>query len=118
MHSPFFNLLLNYYLLMELTEDLKKLLESQGFFYIREIPGQGICALYRLIYTIGLCYGIREYEHFPGTHNYDGRYCYKELAEAKISIISWNGIDDPPGNWIKHKGNRGEYQNPAYQEYD
>lgn len=82
-------------------------LESQGYFNIRNIPGRGICGLFRFIFTVGLCYGINE-------HGYIRRYCYSNLVDAISALEKWDGDNDPGGNWIKHKGNF-EYKNPNYE---
>jgi hypothetical protein len=78
-----------------------------GFFELREVPGKGLCGLYRMIFTVGLCYNMQEDEF----DMYEGRYCFPSLLDAKTSLHEWDGSGDPPGNWIKHKGKR-EYSNP------
>lgn len=94
---------------MENTE-LFEHLRNEGYFNIKEIPGQGICALYRMAFTIGLLCHCDE-------TGYSGRYCFKHIYEAIEAINTWNGENDPPGNWIKHKGGeKGEYSNPNYEE--
>jgi len=70
---------------------------------LREIPGRGLCALFRFMFTVGLVYGIDEI-------GYVGRYCYSNLADAKKDLGIWDGKEDPPGDWIKHKGET-EYSN-------
>jgi hypothetical protein len=79
-------------------------LEEQGYFGVKEISGRGICGLMRFAFTVGLCYGLDE-------TGYVGRYCYSELLDAKTALRDWDGIGDPPGPWIKHKGYV-EYSNP------
>lgn len=83
---------------------MKEFLESQGYYDIREIRGRGLCGLYRFIFTVGLCYGLDEY-------SYKGRYCFDSASEAKKAIDTWDGKEDPDGDWIKHKGSV-EYSNP------
>lgn len=75
----------------------------------REINGRR-CGLYRFIFTVGL---ILDYD--PGNHFelYSGRYCYEHLADAKEALHAWDGAVDPPGPWIKYKGNGGERSNPS-----
>lgn len=71
----------------------------------KEIPGQGICALQRMMFTTGLFVGINEV-------GYRGRYCYSNYADAKEALEQWDGFGDPPGPWIKWKGEGGDRSNP------
>jgi hypothetical protein len=89
-----------------LTPELKKELEDQGYLQIKEIPGRGICALRKFMFTIGLCHGIDR-------TGYVGRFCYPHnlAVHAVLAIIDWDGKDDPSGDWIKHKGFPYEYSN-------
>jgi hypothetical protein len=89
-------------------DQLFKYLETEGYSHLTEIPGRGICGVTRMIYTTGLVYGIDRY-------SYKGRYCFETMAVAVQSLNEWSGADDPPGDWIKHKG-RIEYSNPNYQK--
>lgn len=76
-----------------------------------EIPGFGICALMRMVFTVGIVYDIN-------TWGIGGRYCYHSYAEAKEALHTWKGNCDAPGNWIKRKDKAfGEINNPNYQ-YD
>jgi len=91
-------------------KDLKTFLENEGcYFDLKEIKGRGFCGLEIMIFTTRLWYGL----------TYEGReggYDYKSLNEAKAALNLWDGISDPPGNWIKHKGGKGEYLNPNLQK--
>lgn len=89
---------------MILTPEIKSILESEGYFNLKIIEGRGVVGLFRFIFTVGLVYGISEYD-------YKGRYCYPNLHDATASLEKWDGKEDPSGNWIKHKG-RIEYSNP------
>jgi len=70
---------------------------EEGYFEIREIPGNGICALMRFVFTVGLVVKI-------DPTGYERRYCYSSLREAMDDINSWDGTGHPQGNWIKCKG--------------
>lgn len=83
----------------------EKELQEEGYFNIEKIEGRGLCGLFRFIYTTGLCYGLNEY-------GYEGRYCFESTADAEASLKEWDGNGDPSGDWIKHKGEKGEYSNP------
>lgn len=80
---------------------LKNNLQQEGYTELREIEGQGLCGLYRFLFTTGLVTGIE-------AHRYRGRYCYKEHADARNAIVHWDGKNDPSGPWIKYKGKGGE----------
>ncbi len=88
-------------------ETLKELLKDEYAFICR-IPDRGICGLARMAYTVGLFYGLDK-------TGYAGRYCFHTLSEALESLNEWDGKDDAPGNWIKHKGGV-EYRNPNYEK--
>lgn len=88
---------------MSLHDELK----NEGYSNLTEKPGKGLCGLFRFIYTVGLVYGINEF-------GYEGRYCYQDYNDALSSLHIWNGIDDPPGRWIKHKARGIDTPNPNY----
>lgn len=97
--------------------ELKKLLESEGYTDIKEINGRGLCGLYRFIFTTGLVTGL-------DSTGYSGRYCYSSKADALKALESWDGQEDPSGDWIKYKGKGGErpriwqYQEEHQQKED
>lgn len=95
---------------MEVTSPAftKEQIESEGYQFVKEIPGRGFCGLMRLFYTVGLFYNIDEY-------SYEGRYCFHTAYDALLALHMWDGKNDPPGNWIKHKGGLSEYRNPDYE---
>lgn len=70
------------------------------FLAAREIPGLGLCAVQRFIYTTGLLTNLS----FNGiSYNYDARYCYPNATDALVDLQEWDGKGDPPGDWIKEK---------------
>jgi len=87
-----------------MTAEMQEIIQENGYLYCREIPGRGLCGLKRFMFTSAIVYGL-------DADGYTGRWCY-ELAEAKAAFLEWDGIGDPPGDWIKHKGQSGEYKNP------
>jgi hypothetical protein len=89
-----------------MNKELKEQLESEGYRELVEIPGRGICGLMGFIFTVGLCYGI-------DAIGYEGRYCYShaDSFHAVLALKEWDGINDPNGKWIKHKGKVGEWGN-------
>lgn len=90
-----------------MSEVDKVYLIEQGYMPLREVEGRGLCGIRRMLYTVGLFYGLTN-------DSYEGRYCYETFAEAVIGLFTWDGKSDPDGDWIKHKGQIGEYSNPNY----
>jgi hypothetical protein len=71
------------------------------FLHAREIPGRGLCAVQRFIYTCGLMVDVS----FDGRFAYDykARFCYPSAVDAIAALVTWGGEGDPPGEWIKEK---------------
>jgi len=92
-------------------EDLVHALLHDGYSCIALVPGRGLCGIGRMLFTTGL------FIHLDYT-GYHGRYCFHTWYEAAAALIAWDGLSDPPGNWIKHKGGDGEYSNPNYRDYE
>lgn len=66
----------------------------------REIPGQGLCGVQRFIFTTGLLTHLR----FDSVSvDYAARYCYESHRDALEALATWDGKNDPPGDWIKEK---------------
>lgn len=86
---------------MALTEQYKHYLEMHGYLHVQEIPGRGICALCKYMYTVGIVWGLDD-------TGYKGRWCYSGLVQAAVALASWDGQGDPPLEWIKYKGEDGE----------
>lgn len=78
--------------------------EEHDYLHCREIAGHGLCGVARFLFTTGLVLGIEE-------TGYRGRYCYEHRMDAIGALMDWNGIGDPPGPWIKYKGEGGERSN-------
>lgn len=73
---------------------------------LREVPGHAICGVRRFLFTYGLVVGMDD-------TGYAGRYCYEFRAEAVDALREWDGIGDPPGQWIVYKGRGGERMGPG-----
>lgn len=84
--------------------EIKEFLTDQGYAFLREVPGRGWCGIRRMLFTWGLFHGMTAY-------GIGGRYCYDSLADARNALIIWDGAADPPGRWVKHFGDGGEYCN-------
>lgn len=83
---------------------LMEALAREGYEHLKEIEGRGLCGIRRFIFTVGVCYGLNEF-------NYAGRFCFNNYSEALSELNKWDGICDIGGDWIKHKGEV-EYSNP------
>ena len=92
---------------MEIEEiELFDILRNNGYWNLRVMEGRGVVGLSKKLFTTGIVYGLDE-------HGYQGRYCYENAGEAALALAVWNGVGDPPGNWIVNKGERGgDRQNP------
>ena len=93
----------------ENTKEYGKLiqfLETEGYYEIRNIDGQGLCGLRKFAFTTGLIIGIEQL-------TYVGRYCFSSEQDALNALNDWNGTGDPSGNWIKYKGFGGDRENQA-----
>lgn len=96
----------------KLTEQLKTHLENEeGYIGVKEIEGHGICACLQFLFTIGLVTGIDNF-------GYKGRWCYGSMVEAVYALDTWDGSGDPPGNWIKYKGEGGERWNHKDEDHE
>lgn len=92
---------------MKLTEEIKSVLEAEGYSRLRKVEGRGICGIMRFAFTWGLIYGIDE-------TGYRGRWCYDNAIEPVVYLETWDGKEDPLGNWIKYKGEGGERSRIPY----
>jgi len=73
---------------------------SDAFLAVREIPGLGLCAVQRFVFTCGLLVNVR----ISGlSYDYDARFCYSLSRDALRDLQDWDGKGDPPGDWIKEK---------------
>lgn len=85
--------------------ELEWFLMKQGYIALRMIPGREWCGVGKRLYTWILAYGLDE-------DGLQGLYHYESLQGALQDLIEWDGVGDPAGSWIKHKGRNGEYPNP------
>ncbi len=88
----------------EIDSDLTDFLESQGYVAMRLMPDGSIAGINKFLFTYGLCTKL----DFCG---YEDRWCFDDKDDAIGSLLAWNGLGDPPGNWKKQKGLR-ERHNP------
>jgi len=74
------------------TEQIIKM----GYEKPRQLPDGTWCALYRMIYTVGVIVDITEIF-------YGHRFCYKHYENAEQALLSMSHIDDDPIGYIKRK---------------
>lgn len=67
-----------------------------GYLDARELASGVVIGIMPMLYTAGLFVGITR-------ERYERRYCYEKLADARSAFLSWDGVGDPPGPWIKEK---------------
>ncbi|MBC6444651.1 MAG: hypothetical protein GDA50_04355 [Alphaproteobacteria bacterium GM202ARS2] len=62
----------------------------------RQLPTGEWACIGRMLFTWALVIGVTE-------QSTDRRYCYEREQDARSALETWDGIDDPPGPWIKEK---------------
>ena len=90
-----------------LTDLLKEKLYKQGYQFVQEIPGHGVCAVMTYLLTTAIVCQLDE------TH-YGYRYCFEQRQDAIRAILDWRDephLPHPPGPWIKRKGINGDMIN-------
>ena len=101
-----------------MTKEQKKLigcLKTEGYFNLQYKKHKGkdvLCGMMRFMFTYGFVIGMDEV-------GYTGRFCFPSLAEATICFALTETIPDNEleleGNWIKYKGELGDFSNPKYK---
>ena len=93
---------------------LHEYLNENGYYALTNINGK-LCGLHRFAFTTGLVVGLDR-------NGYERRYCFDKQNDALESLLTWDGIDHPSGNWIKCKGTykdfTGDIPNPNYINTD
>ncbi len=77
--------------------ELAALMEVEGYTHVRVLPTGEAAALYRFLFTTGLCAGLNE-------SGYRIRYCFARHGDAELALLTWDGLGDPSGPWLKAKG--------------
>jgi hypothetical protein len=62
--------------------------------------GGRVCAVMPFMFTAGL---LVDYSSDGQTYDYSARYCYENKFDALLALAMWNGLGDPPLNWVKEK---------------
>lgn len=89
-------------------KDLLEILAENGYTDIRQLPDGSWAGLMHYLFTTAIVVGL-------DSTGYSHRYCFEVRHEAGESFDKWDGIGDPPGNWIKRKGSTGDFSNPNYK---
>jgi hypothetical protein len=90
---------------LELNEDT---IRELGYSDVRHLPSRGWCGVYRFMFTTAIVCGLDQI-------GYATRFCYHHWLEASEALRSWDGMGDPPGNWIKEKP--GDRHGPGSPDY-
>jgi hypothetical protein len=69
---------------------------SLGYHVVKKMPDGSWIGVMPMLFTTGLFVGLDE-------KGYDRRYCYANSMDAMEALLRWDGVDDPPGPWIKEK---------------
>lgn len=94
---------------MKLTEELKKDLESNGYFDLKECNGI-ILGMMKFAFTLAIVVDIKELD-------YDHRYCYpyEKTLDCLMAYKIYEGLGDPIGPWVKNKGWNRDRLNPELE---
>lgn len=84
----------------------EQFLREQGYTHVRLMNNGEWIGCIKLLYTVALYVGLGEW-------GYRTRYCYENIGEIMQALLEYEGEGDPPGNWIKEKGEGGERLGPG-----
>jgi len=70
---------------------MEAFLIAEGYHNIREVEGVGWCALFPMLFTVGVMLDLDKVG--PA----QGRYCFKEWSEAAHFLANWDGVTEPIG---------------------
>lgn len=71
------------------------------------ILGSEVCGILRFNFTTAVVVGLHDV-------GYERRYCFDHSADARSSLLAWDGHDQPSGRWIKCTGAGIDLLNPAW----
>lgn len=72
-------------------------LNANGYTKLKVMEDGTVCALQKQLFTVALVVGLDR-------TGYRYRYCYEREYDASEALVQWDGAGDPPGPWIKVKG--------------
>jgi hypothetical protein len=78
-------------------KNLKDELADLGYAHVQMLPSGEWAGIESMMFTTGLFVGLDRL-------GYRTRFCYPDRASAEAALKKWDGFGDPPGPWIKEKG--------------
>ncbi len=99
----------NFHFIKTPDEKFTDSMMQEGYFPVRKLPTGKWVGCFQMNYTGALIIGLDE-------SGYEKRYCYASIYGAMAAALTWDGLGDPPGNWIKEKGNGVDRLNPKIEE--
>lgn len=88
-----------------MNQEFLDMLAENAYEEVRLLPTGEYAALRKMMFTYSLCHGI----DWCGISE---RWCYQTKVEALVALSRWDGVGDPPGMWIVHKGGKNEADRP------
>lgn len=79
---------------------------AEEYHNARYLPNGKIAAVRQFLFTAGICADMDEF-------GYSRRWCYQHARDAIAALEKWDGTGDPPGPWIKYKGQHDERLGPG-----
>lgn len=89
---------------MGVPMDIDHLTELSGCSELQVVSGL-VCGLQKYKFTTAVVGGL-------GAKGHDRRYCDEFEADARTSLLNWDGRGHPSGPWIKCKGAGVDMLNP------
>jgi len=71
--------------------------EEHGYEMCKLLSTGKWAGLRQQFFTTGLFVGLDDV-------GYEYRYCYEHYGEAAVALFNWDGVGDPPGEWLVKKG--------------
>ena len=81
---------------------------SKGYFYIRDIPNIGLCAIIR----VGSSYEIHCSLTTENSSNNFYSYRFEFIIDAYMSFYEWDGLSELDGNWLEKVQDGVVHSNP------
>lgn len=77
------------------TLEVYKTAKDEGYLALKTLDTGEFAAVVPQLFTFALI--------VFDEHTIRKRWCFERKDEAFMSIEEWEGVGDPPGNWIKQK---------------
>lgn len=89
--------------------ELWQFLQANGYTSVRVFRASRapvVCAVKAFAYTTAIVVDL-------DLSGYERRYCFEHWNEAADALAAWDGVNHPPGPWIKCKGAGVDLLHPA-----